>query len=175
MYWTEEDNNIVKNYYNKFGKNAVKELKKIFPNKSEINLRQKITNMIRNGLLNQHKNDVYKNKKKILGKEKEFILNNVGKITYKQMSETTNISLSSIQKFVANYKKEHREEFLNTKYDEFKEKMRLMKYQSNDMKYIATYEIEFICNDLGISEKEFDDFRYKFGNGSYKRRKGDKL
>lgn len=45
-----------------------------------------------------------------------------------------------------------------------------MKYQSYDMNDIEDYEIEFVCNGLGITEEEFNNYRYKFGNGSYKKK-----
>ena len=169
-FWTEEKDNIIKDYYNRIGKGAEKELKKIFPNQTELNLRYRITTMIKKGLLKKHKNDKYRNVKKIFEKEKEFIIEHIGKLTIKQMSEAIGVSFSGIQKFIVKYKEEHKEEFEDEKYLKFKEKMRLMKYQSCDMNDLEDYEIELVCNDIGITEDEFDNFRYKFGKGSYKRK-----
>ena len=168
-YWTEEEDNIVKDCYNRIGRGAEKELKKIFPDKTEATLRCRITTMIKKGLLKKHKNDVYRNIRKIFKREKEFIIEHIGKLTIKQMSEATGISYSGIRKFIVKYKEEHKEEFEDEKYLKFKEKMRLMKYQPEDMNGLEDYEVEFVCNDLGITKEEFDDFRYKFGKGSYKK------
>lgn len=166
-FWTEERNNIVITYYNKFGKNAVKELKKVFTDKSEVNLRQKITSMIRSGILKKNKNDLYRYRKTIPEETKSFIENHIGKYTRKQFKDMTGLSVTSIRNIITRYKMKHRDEILKTKYDKFKEKMYLMKYQPMDLEDIESYEIEFICKELNISEEEFYNFRYKFINGNY--------
>ena len=166
-FWNEERDNIVEDYYNKFGKNAVKELKKVFTDKSEINLRQKITKMIRSGILKKHKNDMYRCRKIIPDEAKSFIENHIGKFTHKQFREMTGVSLTSVHNIITRYNKKHKNELLKTKYNKFKEKMNLMKYQPKDLEDVEDYEIEFICKELNISEEDFYNFRYKFINGNY--------
>lgn len=166
IFWTEDKLKILEDYYIKFGLGAENHLKEEhFKELKEQKIRNKITELIRKGRLEKHKNDVYKYKNSLDENKKEFILKNVEKLGYSKVAKEIGLSNSTVYRFYSEYRKRNPTKKIKVKdviYEKFKEKLQTMLYMPKDLKNLKDYEVEFLLKEMDITEDVFEKYKKKY-------------
>lgn len=165
-FWTKDKLKILEDYYNKFGLGAEKHLKEdYFKDFKEQKIRDKITELIRKGRIEKHKNDIYKYKNSLNDSKKDFILKNVERLGYDRVAEEIGLSRATVYRFYSSYRKINPVKKVKTKdvlYEKFKEKLQTMLYMPKDLKNLQKYEVEFLLEEIGITENVFEKYKKKY-------------
>lgn len=148
--WTEDEKEYLIKKYNELGRECYNKI----PNRSF----NQVKDMIK--ILKEEKRLFRKGKHNFTLKDIEYIMENYKKLSYKEISDKLGCSVSYISKLYNKNKDTYFKK--DDKFNQFKNKLSLLMYDTESLKDIHEYEIQFLEEETGLSEYEIHKYINKY-------------